>query len=465
MKKATKILSLIVGAISFLAVPFSGCKKEEKDGGVSIKPSGEAYVSNFEYLYGICETPVDLYPEVDAGLTTDWIAHVCKSMGIKSYRIWAHIEHLFTVSADDSITMNQDYANRIKNFVATLEAAGVEKFSLLTADRLHLAEDKKYLNSTVPDPTTDYDKYVRALELESKAYEMMAREFSGIDYFEIINEPDHAAGVGINKNGYVLDFNSTGGGEYNFTTEETAMVCMDFNWYVRRGLKKGNPNAKLMMPALCHYASSVAFLEEMYKAIYSKKLPAGQEFSDTDPDNYFDVLNWHPYVNTAFGLNESVDELWVARQNEFHDVAVKYGDAEKPVWLTEFGFTDGGDSYILGDVADDGTITGLAPENFILALEAIKKELPWVETLCMFRMTDMYNVQYDVQTENTFGMFYNPDDPENLGKPKPSAVAVTRYIKGGTLTYDDMKELCKYYYDVHGDIPDEYKAVVTTDVA
>ncbi len=468
MKKATKILSLIVGAISFLAVPFSGCKKEEKKSGVSIKPSGEAYVSDFETLYGICETPFVLYPEVDTALTTEWIAHNCKAMGIKSYRIWAHIPHLFTVNEDDSITMNQDYADRINGFVAALEDAGVEKFSMLVMERLHLAEDKQYAGSSVPDPTTDYDKYLRALAVEEKAYEMMGKEFPNIDYYESINEPDHYLGVGINKNGYVLNWNEKPSETTFADGEETARVCMDFNWYQRRGLKRGNPNAKMMLPALCHFATTASFLEECYKAIYSQTMPAGQQYCDIDPDNYFDALNWHPYVNVAFGLNEYVDQLWIDRQNEIHDVAVKYGDAEKPVWMTEFGFTEIlnnsnpiREPSVLGKVEEDGRITGLAPENFILALDAIKRELPWVEAFCMFRMTDMYNVKYDVAGENAFGMFYNPDDPEYYGKPKPSAVAVTRYIKGGTLTYDDMKELCKYYYDVHGDIPEEYKSLVS----
>ncbi len=459
MKKINKVLALALSSISLLAFPLTACKEDspELEG---VKPSGTAYESTYEYLYGICETPVELYPEVDSALTADWIAEVCAAMGMKSYRMWAHITMLFSVDENDEVTMNEDYAERIHYVIDTLKAAGVEKISLLTADRLHLAEDKNYTNSSVPDPTVDYDKYIRALLVEEKAYEIMAREFPEVDYFECINEPDHAAGVGINKNGYIYNPSDTSGGEYNFTDEETVKVCMDYCWYIRRGLKKGNADAKLMMPALCHYSSSPTWMEMMYEAIYSKTLPAGQEYSDTDPDNYFDVLNWHPYVNSMFGVGNDISEgLWVERQNEFHDVAVKYGDAEKPVWLTEFGFSDSGDISVLGTVTKDGQ-TGKAPTNYVDMLKTIKKELPWVETVCMFRITDMYNVKYDVESENTFGLFYNPNDPENVGKPKPAAVAITRYIKGGTLTLDDMKVLCRQYYETYGDIPEEYKCVL-----
>ncbi len=471
MKKINKILSFALSALSVIIIPLSGCTVNGNGGdntvdGVTIKPSGTPYESDFSTLYGICETNVELYPEVDTALTTEWIAHNCKAMGIKSYRIWAHIPMLFKVNEDDSVTLNKDYADRIKHFVAALKEAGVEKISMLVMERLHLTEDKQYAGSSVPDPTTDYDKYIRALAVEEKAYEIMGKEFPDINYYESINEPDHYLGVGINKNGYTLNWNEKPADTTFEEGEETARVCMDFNWYQRRGLKKGNPNAKMMLPALCHFSTTASFLEECYKAIYSRTMPAGQQYCDTDPDNYFDALNWHPYVNVAFGLNEYVDQLWIDRQNEIHDVAVKYGDAEKPVWMTEFGFTEilnnanpVREPSVLGEVTAEGQ-SGLAPTNFILALETIKKELPFVEAFCMFRMTDMYNVKYDVAGENAFGMFYNPDDPENHGKPKPSAVAVARYIKGGTLTYDDMKDLCKYYYDVHGDIPEEYKCII-----
>ncbi len=460
MKKINKFVSFLLSGISLITIPLTGCM-DSGEGLEGVKESGTPYESTYEYLYGICETPLELYPEVDSGLTAEWIADVCAAMGIKSYRIWAHMGHLFTVNEDDSLTVNQDYADRIHQVVATLEAAGVEKFSLLTSERLHLAEDSKYSNTSVADPTTDIDKYLRGLQIEEKAYEWMAKEFPNIDYYECINEPDHEAGTFINKNGYVYNPAEIGAGEYNFTTEETIKVCMDYCWYIRRGLQNGNPNAKLMMPALCHYSSSPAWMEKMYEAIYSKTLPAGQELSDTDPDNYFDVLNWHPYLNSMFGVGDNISEgLWVERQKEFHDVAVKYGDAEKPVWLTEFGFSDSGDITVLGTVTADGQ-TGKAPTNYVAALEAIKEELPWVETICMFRVTDMYNVKYDVATENTFGLFYNPDDPVNKGKPKPAAVAVARHIKGGSLSFDDMKTLCQRYYDAFGDIPEEYKCVVT----
>ncbi len=454
MKRINRIISLILVIVSLGAFSLVGCKDDE----VKIKESGPAYQSTYEYLYGICETPVELYPEVDSGLTTEWIADVIESMGIKTYRIWMHISLLFSVDDDDNLTMNEEYAERLHYVVDTLEAAGIEKFTLLTSERLHLTEYKDYGNTSLPDPTAEPDKYLRVLKLEEKAYEMMAREFPKVEYYECINEPDNGTAA-VNKNGYVYNPNgSLSNEDYVFTTEECVNVCMDLNWYVRRGLKKGNPNAKLMLPSLTNFASSVSFLERCYKAIYSKTLPAGQEMSDTDPDNYFDVLNWHPYLGSLFGLNNEVDDVWVKRQKDFYDVACKYGDAEKPAWLTEFGFTDGGDESILGTVTIDGQ-TGRAPVNMVKVLQTIKEELPFVESICLFRITDMYNSPVDVVTENTFGMFYNPDDLVNVGKPKPSAVAVARYIKesaGGTFGEADMIKLCQRYVDKFGSLPSEY---------
>ncbi len=464
MKTVNKIITFLLIICSLFLFSLSGCKKPDngennENNPVEIKPSGTPYVSDYSYLYGICETPYELLPEIDPAMNTDWIAHVDKTMGIKSQRVWYHINNLVEVHEDDSVTLNQEYADRITYVLNKIKEAGIEKISLFSQDRILLAEDRKKFSRFVPDPTSEYDKYMRSLKVEEKAFELIAAEFPQVDYFEMMNELDHYSVPPVCKDGYVLNWTEPDY-EFMYTTEETIKIVLDYHWYIRRGLKKGNPNAKLMLGSLCHYNTTAQYLEDIYATIYSKKVPSGTEYSDTDPDNYFDALNWHPYVNDYFGVGSYVGQPWIDRQIEIHDVAVKYGDAEKPVWYTEFGFTDGGNASILGEVTATGQ-TGLSPTNFIDALEAIKEHLPFVETLCFFRITDMYNVKYDVEGENTFGLFYNPDDPINKGKPKPAAVALTRYIKGGKITLKDMQELCKGYYEAFGDIPEEYKCVIT----
>lgn len=463
MKKINKIISLILIIISVAMCSLFGC---DVSNDTKIKPSGTPYNNKDEdhrYLVGIGETCVELWKS-DGALTTEWISHNVKAMGFKTFRIWVTISDFIIVNRDDSVEMNEYYANKLENFITKIKDAGVEKIAILTGARLHLFEDRKYGDLCVPDPTVEPDRYLRLLKVEEKAYELIARRFPQINYYESINELDGTGSVA--KNGFIFNVNGIDGFEdYVFTDEEKIKVAMDLNWYIRRGIKKGNKNAKMLLPSLCHFKTAVDYLDEIYQTILSGALPMGEELSDTDPDNYFDALNWHPYANGLFGMSTEVDdERWIQRQRDFYNVAIKYGDEEKPVWYTEFGYSDAGEGTMIGSVTKDGQ-EGVEPTNVIKVLEVIKRELPFVETVNFFRMTDLYSSEVsEAPAENTFGLFYNPNDPgteqaPKWGKPKPSAVALARYNKG-KLTYNDMKELCKYYYDKMGDIPEEYKCVI-----
>ncbi len=465
MKKRVKIFSLILTCIFLTSIFFAGCSKPEEtssSGVVVIKPSGTPYVSDFSCLYGIGETVNEITEGEDSGITASWVSNLSATMGFKSQRVWFYLQRLIIVNPDDSVAINQDYADTISNFLNELKKAGVEKISLFSQKRLHVYEDRNYPSSTIADPIKDNDKYVRALKIEQKAWELVAKEFPQVDYFEFMNEPDHNTVAPVYKNGYSSELPIVEMEKYIFTSDEITTILLDYCWYVRKGVKSGNPNAKVMLPALCHYAFSPIYLEIIYETIYGKQVPTPEKDRDTDPDDYFDVLNWHPYANDLFGINETVDEAWVNRQKEFYDVAVKYGDAEKPVWFTEFGYSDKDDPRIIGEVTAEGQ-TGIAPVNDIKVLEVIKEELPFIEAVCFFRLTNLYrgNEWGAPASEYTFGLFYNPDDPINKGKPKPCAIALFRYVNGGRITEENMKELCKYYYDAFGDIPEEYKCVIT----
>ena len=69
------------------------------------------------------------------------------------------------------------------------------------------------------------------------------------------------------------------------------------------------------------------FMPDLYQAI--------EDLGD-DPDDYFDVVAIHPYWYPSLGetvqtMNDMVDEIT--------DLMDSKGDSEKPLWVTEFGFT------------------------------------------------------------------------------------------------------------------------------
>lgn len=45
--------------------------------------------------------------------------------------------------------------------------------------------------------------------------------------------------------------------------------------------------------------TTATYLEETYQWIESKKIPTGEEYSDTNTWNYFQICAWHPYPSST----------------------------------------------------------------------------------------------------------------------------------------------------------------------
>lgn len=78
----------------------------------------------------------------------------------------------------------------------------------------------------------------------------------------------------------------------------------------------------------------------------------------------------------------------------------------------------------------------------------IKRDMPYVETVYYFRMSDRYEkFASDNLKENYMGCFYSPNDPVNLGKPKPLAIEFFKFINGKDA---DLSPLYWYYNEQTG---------------
>ena len=174
------------------------------------------------------------------------------------------------------------------------------------------------------------------------------------------------------------------------------------------------------MPSLCFFwleEEPTAFLEAMYRQIYFGGLPTSCDADgnrilpiDKDTDNYFNVLNWHPYVNT-----DPAREPWLQVNKDMYEVAVKYGDSGKKLFLTEFGWSE----Y---DGNSESDIGKWYPE----ALDMLQEALPTLEAVFVFRMFD-----YTATTgrESTFGIFNSPNEATGA-TPKAAAIALFTYFNG-----------------------------------
>ena len=213
---------------------------------------------------------------------------------------------------------------------------------------------------------------------------------------------------------------------YIYSQYDQVRIVADLCWLVTDALKEIDSKAQVMIPSLCGFTTTPDYLEDVYEAIESKTLPVGQEMSDTDPDNYFQILNWHPYT---FG-SDTVTDAWLQLQKDIYQVAIDHDDGGTPVWFTEFGWTDNGEPTRQQIIAD----------AFIGFYDMVKAEMPWVQTTIIFRLTTLATQDISLG-ENNFGIMYNKDDPLYGGQPKAAALAIAKYVRGENA---DLSALYKY---------------------
>ena len=243
-------------------------------------------------------------------------------------------------------------------------------------------------NGGIPDrDLTDGSPYMQVLEATEKAWETMARRFPYVKQWETGNE----------WNGGFLHPVNWKPGDFGYTLEEGMLIACDLMYYSARGIRKGNPEAKVVsFSPVCDgrnkyipycvprgFGISVA-LDCVYNTIES-----GKSFS-THSDDYFDMVAWHPYLSTQMGYapvkteypatdmylpEEMPDALWKSVNDMAYHVMAKHGDGHKKVLLTEFGFSD---CY---NEEREAFQAALIPKCYELL-----KQMPYVKSCHFFRL-------------------------------------------------------------------------------
>ena len=134
----------------------------------------------------------------------------------------------------------------------------------------------------------------------------------------------------------------------NYSVSEKAKILTDLMYYYNRGIKEANPENRLTTPSICcsqqtdteFDVTSPNFLTALYQAITDATPVTGYAQTDTNPNNYFQVINIHPYL--ARGTSQT---NWKDFVSSFHTVSQNYGDGGTEIWITEFGFATNRESY------------------------------------------------------------------------------------------------------------------------
>lgn len=264
-----------------------------------------------------------------------------------------------------------------------------------------------------PEPGTL--EYAEFMNVQIEYYRQLSEALPDVTHFEGVNEPEK--GGSVHKIGWLssdeqeqlLNQSNYNLSDYEYTITEIAQITMDYNHAITTGVCKANRGAKVLTSGLMTLAITKTYLTEVYKYIADEN----NYWKDTNPDNYFEILNWHPYV--FIGTNEDTSlpystattwdkenwaDTWVKFQKDLYQIAEDNGDGDTPVWFTEFGISDctGTEKEYEKGITETMTSTRLQD-----MFDLVEKELDFVDTVIVFRMFDL---EYATETayECNFGM-------------------------------------------------------------
>lgn len=418
MKRVKRFCSfLLCGIMLFGTLLVTGCKTQQND----IKPSQNYQIQQEKYLFGVGNLTSEQLPGIiDSGVTNSWSADKMGALGVKSTRLWIYVGYYLKRSANSNeIVYLESNCKILQDYIDKMKAQGVERFIGMVCNFITPYEFCSNDSTAIPSVEDDYDIYVKFLDMVETYYGMLAKKFPDIEFWEVTNEPDIYHGSWFHKKGYISNATTVANAPYIFTAEESSYITADLCWYASKGIKAANPNLKIVLPGLVCDDTTPSYLGKIYSYIRSGYLPTAEEYSDKNEDNYFDILAWHPYPSVKSGNADGFVQL----QKDIYQVAKDNGDDGKPVFYTEFGFSE-------GDYPPDSQ--NRIAEDMVTCLTEIKKQLPFVETAFVFRLSNIYEYARDDagSRENTFGLFYSPNDPENGSKAKPVAKALKKFFYG-----------------------------------
>lgn len=428
---STALLLVMMFSMSLFTVSCKeeGQKKESK--------TGLGYTIDQSKMFGICALPSDLFTSsADIGVTTDQICEIVKTMNVKSVRVWMHIPYVLErAKRTNDISIKPVAAERFHTYFKKLKDAGVENILAMSHQYLHPVEMiAGTYNGVIPEPDTD--EYIIFMEMFEECYRVMSKEFPEITLWEPNNEMDHAKGTTVVRYGYTQGATQSENAPYLYDIDEVAGITADLCYYANRGIKENNPNNELVMPGLCFTTDGTTsmFIEALYEQIASGTHPTSFDEDgvrilpiDTNTDNYFNVLNWHPYANTQ------PSDLWVQANLDMYNTAVKYGDEGKKIFLSEFGWHD---DFSESRKENIGKWYGEA-------IDLLKQNLPSLESVFAFRMFNWVSTGADVKDmEKTFGIFTSPMEEGGI-QPKPAAIGLYKYFNGENADVNKLYDMLK----------------------
>ena len=288
-------------------------------------------------MFGGSEHFVELNSGHDELMTAPNLSPMATNLGLKTIRLDLSLSDLFRVSSTNELIINYAYVQKFQAVLDELKNnGGIVDFLAVLWTVLPYGykswDDKPWGSKIAPDPYTDSANYLLWLELNGEAARIAASLFPDIKNYETWNEAE----MMCEDDGPLARPDGT-----NYTVTEKAKILTDLMYYYNKGIKAANPKNQLTTPSICcsqttdndFDVTSPQFLTALYEAITDSTPVTGYTEVDTDPNNYFDIINVHPYLGRGTNLSN-----WKSFMNSFHTISVNYGDGGTEIWITEFGF-------------------------------------------------------------------------------------------------------------------------------
>ena len=321
-------------------------------------------------------------------------AELLKNLGVRTIRQWMHCTYLMkdkrTFDAPRTSLMHE-WLSRCKDY----------KMANIGLNHCNFNEGTLRWGKPARDIRRG-STYVKWLNDYYETWFALASEFPEIGVWEVDNElnnPDFLCGVN---------------GEKIYNVEQMAEIALDVLYYASRAIHAANPASKVVLGGLTEpeglgKGNFLRFLRVFYEKMHSGNfgyLYGKEEKSaaSRDPEQYFQIMCWHPYVWTEFDESYFID-----RNFEYYEEFARLDGRRLPVFFTEMGFND------------EGAGEKKAAERMRSFFEAAAK-LPFLETVNYYKLYDVG--QKDCfegnGTYSRFGLFYDPD--ENRAYPTPAGI-------------------------------------------
>ena len=302
-------------------------------------------------LYGMCYAAYE--NEGSIGVPYQQGLKTVQNLGSTNIRLWMHTRTLL-----DTPTAFKSYAyQQMKKIIAESHSKGLSVVGM-NHNWFNGTEESMAVPVRDLTPGSDYVKFL--LNYEQTWYTLV-KGFPEITYWEIGNEwnlDTFLYKIGYEQNSALV-----------FTTAEKAQITADMLFFAGQGVHRANPDALTVLGGLTNLTGSNTvqdFLELIYDEIEQSK------FSN-NPDSYFQIAAWHPYV--LFG-DGRINQTWIDANLAVYDVILEREGHSKPVFFTEMGYSDSGSS------SNDNVQATYLTEM----MTAIETHMPFVSRLHWFAL-------------------------------------------------------------------------------